>query len=124
MTIELPAIIFIMVFFYWGVMINKHGIVLFILTLCAGCDTRSDVKTYFTPGPDCENHIVDELNKTHKIMHHKFSIFDGRRVVGGSYNWTENATRRNAENCDFFDLQNNNYINRFERLWNFYTDGR
>ncbi len=159
-------------------MVKRLWWVLFIIL--TGCDSR-DVKTYFTPGPDCENHIIAELNATkhtadiavysitnkkiaaailsahnrgvhvrvitdraqakiksaatialqdagiivitnkkHKIMHHKFAIFDGRRAVSGSYNWTENASLRNAENCDFFDLSDNRYILRFEYLWNFY----
>ncbi len=158
------------------------GFVLFLLIVMhVGCDTVPDVKTYFTPGPDCETHIINEINrarntvdiavysitnrpisdaiisahnrgvrvriitdraqshvrgasipefrragiptitnKSHKIMHHKFAIFDGRRVMSGSYNWTENASHRNAENCDFFAIPNNKYPNRFEYLWDFY----
>ncbi len=148
-----------------------------------GCDSRPDIKTFFTPGTDCENHIIAELNnanrtvdiavysitsapitnaiigahnrgvrvrvitdraqakiknasatvlrnagiaiitnKRHKIMRHKFAIFDGARAVSGSFNWTGNATKNNAENCDFFDLPNDNYPARFEYLWKFYSD--
>jgi phosphatidylserine/phosphatidylglycerophosphate/cardiolipin synthase-like enzyme len=31
-------------------------------------------------------------------MHHKFAVFDGRRMLTGSYNWTRGAARYNEEN--------------------------
>ena len=31
-------------------------------------------------------------------MHHKFAIFDGTRLVNGSYNWTRGAADLNYEN--------------------------
>lgn len=31
-------------------------------------------------------------------MHHKFAIFDARRLLTGSYNWTRGAARDNLEN--------------------------
>ncbi len=31
-------------------------------------------------------------------MHHKFALFDGSRVITGSYNWTRSAARNNQEN--------------------------
>lgn len=33
-----------------------------------------------------------------KIHHNKFCVVDGRTVLTGSFNWTENAELRNAEN--------------------------
>lgn len=172
-------------------MVKRLGIFLFIILSVAGCKNqqsetapviKTDVKTYFALGKDCENHIIKEVNNTnstldiavysitnkpttdavinaykhgvkvriitdraqakiksasapklrdagipvitnkkHKIMHHKFAIFDNERVVSGSYNWTGNATKHNAENCDFFNLPDDEYPTRFRFLWNMYT---
>ena len=35
------------------------------------------------------------------IMHNKFAIFDGKLMVTGSYNWTNNAEHFNYENAVF-----------------------
>ena len=35
------------------------------------------------------------------IMHNKFAIFDGKLMVTGSYNWTNNAEHNNYENAIF-----------------------
>ena len=139
------------------------------------------VRIYFTPGPDCENNIIAEINKAkkmdiavysitnqkivdailaakdrgakiriitdrlmaknksslveelsdagipvltnvkHKIEHNKFAVFGGRVVVTGSYNWTNNATKSNSENCLFFEQPNKEYSERFEYLWDLYS---
>ena len=60
------------------------------------------------------------LNKTHKIMHNKFAIFDRRDIETGSYNWTSSATKSNAENCMFFREQNHEFSDQFKYLWRFY----
>ena len=31
-------------------------------------------------------------------MHHKFAVFDERRILTGSYNWTRGADQNNEEN--------------------------
>ena len=60
-------------------------------------------------------------NKSHKIEHNKFAIFDGIHMVSGSYNWTTNASKNNSENCLFFDQPNKEYSKRFEYLWDLYN---
>ncbi len=37
-------------------------------------------------------------DRTEAHMHHKFAVFDGRRLLTGSYNWTRSAANVNAEN--------------------------
>jgi len=37
-----------------------------------------------------------------KIMHHKVMVVDEDQVVLGSFNWTDSANRRNAENLNVF----------------------
>jgi len=39
------------------------------------------------------------IDARHPIMHDKFVIVDGRVVETGSYNYTQQAERGNAENC-------------------------
>ena len=56
----------------------------------------------------------------YRIQHDKFAVFDGKKAVTGSYNWTDSASRKNAENCLFFKRFNktvNDYSKRFNELW-------
>ena len=73
--------------------------------------------------------MIDELvaagipvrtNRRHKIEHNKFAVFDNRRMVTGSYNWTTAATKYNSENCIFLIHPAQEYTKRFEYLWNAY----
>ena len=73
--------------------------------------------------------MIDELaaagipvrtNRRHKIEHNKFAVFDNRRMVTGSYNWTTAATKYNSENCIFLTHPAQEYSKRFEYLWNAY----
>lgn len=60
------------------------------------------------------------VNSAHKLEHNKFAVFDGNKVVTGSYNWTNPATDKNSENCLFILEQNQvvtDYQNRFNELW-------
>lgn len=60
-------------------------------------------------------------NKKHKIEHNKFAIFDDSLIVTGSYNWTENASKYNSENCIFLNQEIEKYTERFEYLWSLYN---
>ena len=73
--------------------------------------------------------MIDELvtagipvrtNRRHKIEHNKFAVFDNRRMVTGSYNWTTAATKYNSENCIFLPHPALEYSKRFEVLWGKY----
>ena len=52
-------------------------------------------------------------------MHHKFALFDGLRMINGSYNWTRGAANVNYENL--IDTADAGLFRRFaaefERLW-------
>ena len=39
-----------------------------------------------------------EVSEQSRLLHHKFAVIDGRYLITGSYNWTDNAERRNREN--------------------------
>ena len=53
------------------------------------------------------------------IMHDKFAVFDARRLVTGSYNWTDSAERANFENALVLDDPRlvARYADAFERLF-------
>ncbi|UDG81380.1 hypothetical protein GII40_00163 [Candidatus Profftia lariciata] len=67
------------------------------------------------------HHILVKLNNKYAIMHNKFMIIDGHSVQTGSFNYTQGAVSRNAENVIY--LRNRlditkKYIKEFNRLWN------
>ncbi len=52
-------------------------------------------------------------------MHHKYGVFDGVRLVTGSFNWTRSATGENNENLLLTTEPAlvHAYATEFERLW-------
>lgn len=70
---------------------------------------------------DLENFGIDVIrHKKYRIQHDKFAIFDKKKIVTGSYNWTNSASRRNAENCLFITKPKTTiqkYQKRFNDLW-------
>ena len=52
-------------------------------------------------------------------MHNKFAIFDGKLMVTGSYNWTNNAEHFNYENAVFITDTNviKEYQKDFDDIW-------
>lgn len=54
------------------------------------------------------------------IMHDKFCVIDNQIVITGSYNWTDNAELKNAENINITENDNTlatNYSLEFNKLW-------
>lgn len=153
-----------------------------VLSICVRTEA---VEVFFSPGPDCENQIVqsinsaekeivaavysvnnvqivDALKKAHKrkvsvrvltdrvqasnkysgvvelyesglpirvhsvnkIEHNKFGVFDGKKAVTGSFNWTNAASNVNSENCLVLNEENaiKAFHNRFEELWKVNTE--
>lgn len=65
-------------------------------------------------------HIPVRLNNKYAIMHNKFMVIDGHSIETGSFNYTESAISRNAENVIY--LRNRidiakKYMHEFNRLW-------
>ncbi len=60
------------------------------------------------------------------LMHHKFAVFDGRRLFCGSYNWSENAESYNEENAIFSDEAwlAKAFLREFERIWANFKKGK
>ena len=57
------------------------------------------------------------VERSNRLMHHKFAIIDGRYVLSGSYNWT-NAAIRNDENLTLVNqaAQVKEYVDNFRKL--------
>lgn len=57
--------------------------------------------------------------KDHGVMNHRFGIFDGKKVVTGSFDWSEASEKWNYENI--LILMNSDrvtsYQKEFDRLW-------
>ena len=53
------------------------------------------------------------------IMHNKFAVFDGKLMVTGSYNWTNNAEHFNYENAIFISDPETikRYQEEFDRIY-------
>ncbi len=53
------------------------------------------------------------------IMHHKFAVIDGQKLITGSYNWTTSAQTRNEENLLVIESPELSAIfeREFQKLW-------
>jgi mitochondrial cardiolipin hydrolase len=77
-------------------------------------DLGSDIDKLQMCGIPCK---MDVGNVAH--MHHKFALFDRRRLMTGSFNWTRSASEQNEESLlvtpdpDLVSL----FAERFEYLW-------
>jgi len=63
---------------------------------------------------------IDLRKSKHKgAMHHKVCVIDGRTVISGSFNWSNNAVYNNDENLLVLDSPELARIfnQEFERLW-------
>ena len=60
--------------------------------------------------------IPIRFHRGYKIEHNKFAIFDKKYVVTGSFNWTNNASTKNSENCVFLNCGAYEYNRQFKIL--------
>lgn len=77
-------------------------------------DLGSDIREFEAAG------ISTKIDRTPAHMHHKFAIFDGTRLLNGSYNWTRSAAESNEENI--IDTGDPDLVEafaaEFKKLWN------
>lgn len=76
-------------------------------------DTGSDILRLAKSGLE----IREDAGPDH--MHHKFSVFDKKVLLNGSFNWTRSATERNYENVavNYHPKLVQSYQHKFEELW-------
>ncbi|PPI86257.1 phospholipase D family protein [Candidatus Pantoea edessiphila] len=83
-------------------------------------DKKSNTGRYTAVTYLVNHRIPVMLNDKYSIMHNKFMIFDQKSVETGSFNYTQAATLRNAENVVYIknriDIAQK-YIREFDRLW-------
>ncbi len=82
-------------------------------------DEGSDVEPLRRAG------IEVRVDETEAHMHHKFAVFDGARLLTGSYNWTRSAARYNQENVVITADASlvTAFAREFERLWGDFEPG-
>lgn len=63
--------------------------------------------------------IAVVVDRTEAHMHHKFAIFDGEKLLNGSYNWTRSAGQYNEENLVLSNDRQlvGEFSAQFEKLW-------
>ncbi len=92
---------------------HQRGIAIRILTDRTQAGQKSSkVKVLEKAGIPLKRH------RRHKIQHDKFAVFDEKKAVTGSFNWTNSASRKNAENCLFF-LNSNATVDEYQERFNF-----
>lgn len=93
---------------------HKRGIAVRVITDDdKSRDLGSDVDRMIRAGLDVR------MDDTPNHMHHKFAVFDNKRLMTGSYNWTRSAAEHNHENLVLSDDQELvlAFGKTFERLW-------
>jgi mitochondrial cardiolipin hydrolase len=93
---------------------HKRGVQLRLITdNDKALDAGSDIEQIEAAG------IPLKVDRTAYHMHHKFAIFDGTRLLNGSYNWTRSAADVNEENI--VDTGNAKLVAAFQKefdaLW-------
>ncbi|HLD97220.1 MAG TPA: phospholipase D-like domain-containing protein [Candidatus Nanoarchaeia archaeon] len=66
------------------------------------------------------NGVSIAIESSKKLMHHKFFVIDGSEIITGSFNPTENANTRNAENLIIIKNREiaEKYTEEFNRIYN------
>lgn len=93
---------------------HKRGIAVRILSdQDKANDLGSDIDYLMHKGVD----VLLDTSPWH--MHHKFALFDGVRLLNGSFNWTRSASDRNQENLTLTDNPEivSAFTTEFEALW-------
>jgi phosphatidylserine/phosphatidylglycerophosphate/cardiolipin synthase-like enzyme len=93
---------------------HRRGVALRIITDDAKAeDLGSDVDRFEQAG------IPLRVDRSPFHMHHKFAIFDGSKLLTGSFNWTRGASRDNEENMIVADDPRlvAPFAATFARLW-------
>ncbi|WP_072666559.1 phospholipase D family protein [Candidatus Erwinia haradaeae] len=83
-------------------------------------DKKSNNSRYTAVTYLSNHNIAVKLNEKYAIMHNKFMIIDGNSVETGSFNYTQSAVKRNAENVIYlrnYPKISEKYMIEFNRLW-------
>ena len=77
-------------------------------------DLGSDIEQLKAIGIPCKMDIGQPAH-----MHHKFALFESKRLMSGSFNWTRSASEQNEENLIVTPdpVLVATFASRFEMLW-------
>jgi phosphatidylserine/phosphatidylglycerophosphate/cardiolipin synthase-like enzyme len=95
---------------------KERGIAIRIITDSKQAKRRSSKITYLIQ----EGVPVKILRgKDHGVMNYRFAILDGKKVMTGSFDWSEASEKRNYENLLILWESDTvaSYQKEFERLW-------
>lgn len=102
-----------------GLLTDKaaKGVTIEVITSDDGINQRLPVRDFLRAG----GQRTVCLSKDSRFLHEKFAVFDAKKVVVGSYNWTYAAERHNHESVILSDepLLVQQYQARFQRLASF-----
>lgn len=76
----------------------RRGVKVLLVAEKKQADTTNADETVASGGPNARVIIAANTSSAHSAMHHKFAVFDSRRVITGACNWTYTAF--NASNED------------------------
>ncbi|RXJ73026.1 phosphatidylserine synthase [Veronia nyctiphanis] len=93
---------------------HKRGVAVRIITDNDKMDDKGSDIEYLA-----EQGIAVKIDTTPYHMHHKFAIFDNKRLINGSFNWTRSATKYNQEDITLTDDRRfvDAFSRQFDKLW-------
>jgi len=95
---------------------KQRGVKVRVITDGKQSRTKSSRITYLVT----QGVLVKVLKGKEKgVMNHRFAIFDGKKVLTGSFNWSEGSEKLNYENMVIFNDKEavTLFQNEFDRLW-------
>ncbi len=98
---------------------HNRGIKIRIITDKKQADHYSSVTTRLY-----QKNIPIKINTEYELEHNKFAVFDGEKMITGSFNWTYSASNKNSENCLVISNEPeviNQYEKQFNVLWEMYS---
>jgi len=93
---------------------NQRGVKVRVVADRVQAAGRSSLVDYLK-----KQNIPLKKNKHNGAMHHKVCVIDGKTVISGSFNWSNNATYNNDENMlvIYSPKMAREFNTEFERLW-------
>lgn len=89
----------------------RRGVQVLLVVEKKQADTTRADETVAQGGPNARVIVAANTASAHSAMHHKFAVFDGRRVVTGACNWTHTAF--NDSNEDLLVIADRDLARRY-----------
>lgn len=89
----------------------RRGVRVLLVVEKKQADTTSADEIVASGGPNARVIVAANTSSAHSAMHHKFAVFDERRVITGACNWTYTAF--NASNEDLLVVASRDLARRY-----------